>query len=220
MGNIDDIIRLKKFGTVPVPFGALRELYHDFVSPAKKIAELCSKGLLIRVKRGLYIVSDMIVGEKPAGELIANHLYGPSYVSMETALQYYGMIPEGVYSIESATTKQPKQYDTPYGVFRYHHFEVNYYRIGIGMEHMKNGSAYLLASPEKSLCDLLIKTRGLRIRSRISMLSYLIDFLRIDEESLAALDPALLRECVITGPRKETLYYLEETIKWIKSSGT
>ena len=220
MGDIDEIIRLKNIGAVPVPFGVLRELYRDFASPAKKIADLCSKGLLSRVKRGLYVVSEKIVGEKPAGELIANHLYGPSYVSMETALQFYGMIPEGVYSIECATTKQPKQYDTPYGVFRYHHFEVAYYRIGMRMEHMKNGAAYLIASPEKALCDLLAKTRGLAIRSRISMASYLTDYLRIDEESLAGLEPALLHECAMAGPRKETLHYLEETIKWIKSSVT
>jgi hypothetical protein len=219
MGNINDIIRLKKLGTVPVPFGVLRELYRDFASPAKKIAELCSQGLLFRVKRGLYIVSEKIVGEKPAGELIANHLYGPSYVSMETALQYYGMIPEGVYSFESATTKPAKQYDTPYGAFRYHRCKLDYYRIGINMGHTKDGSAYLLASPEKSLCDLLVNTRGLQIRSRISMLSYLVDFLRIDEESLAALKPALIHECAMAGPKKETLHYLEETIKWIKSSG-
>ena len=217
---MDDIIRLKGLGSVPVPFGVLRELYRDFASPAKKIAELCSKGLLFRLKRGLYIVSDRIVDEKPSGELIANHIYGPSYVSMETALQHHGMIPEGVYSFESVTTKQPKRYDTPYGVFRYHHFCVDYYRIGIRMERAKNGSAYLIASPEKGLCDLLARTRGLQIRSRVSMLSYLADFLRIDEETLAGLEPGLLHECALAGPRKETLHFLEEAVKWIKSSGT
>ena len=213
MGNIDDVLKLKRLGTVPVPFGVLRELYRDFASPAKKIAELCSQGLLVRVKRGLYTVSDKIVGERAAGELIANHLYGPSYVSMETALQHYGMIPEGVYSFESATTGQQKLYDTPYGVFRYHHFEADYYRIGIRMERTKNGAAYLIASPEKSLCDLLIKTKGLQIRSRISMISYLTEFLRIDEESFVALDPNLIHECAMVGQKRETLHYLEETIK-------
>ena len=220
MGNQNDILKLKEFGTIPVSFGILRELYRDFASPAKKISELCSQGLLVRVKRGLYVVPEKIVGEKPDGELIANHIMGPSYVSMETALQHYGMIPEGVYSYESATTKAPKQYSTPYGVFRYHHVNVNYYRIGIRLERLKNGSAYMIASPEKSLCDLLISTRGLQIRSRVSMISYLTEFLRIDEEILAGLEPELIHECAGAGPKKETLHFLEEGIRWIKSSAT
>ena len=219
MRQVDDITRLKKLDTVPIPFGVLRELYRDFASPAKKIAQLCSQGLLIRVKRGLYIVSDLLAGEKPVGELIANHIYGPSYVSMETALQYYGMIPEGVYSFESATTRHQKLYDTPYGVYRYHHVNTDYYRIGIRMERTKNGYTYLIASPEKALCDLLVKTKGLRIRSRVSMISYLLEFLRIDEESLSVLDTALIHECAKRGPKEETLHYLEEGIKWTKSSG-
>ena len=219
MKNVDDILRLKQFDSVPVPFGALRELYSDFSSPAKKIAELNSQGLLVRVKRGLYIVSEKIAGGKPDGELIANHLHGPSYISMETALQYYGMVPEGVYSFESATTRRPKQYNTPYGVFRYHNIPIDYYRIGIQIVRIKKVCAWLIASPEKSLCDLLVKTRRLQIRSRVSMLSYLLEFLRIEEESLAGLDTALIHECVKTGPKKETLHYLEEAVKWIKSSG-
>ena len=216
---MDDINRLKQYGTVPVPFGVLREMYRDFASPAKKIAQLCSHGLLVRVRRGLYIVSNKITGDKPAGELIANHIYGPSYVSMETALQHHGMIPEGVYSFESSTTGRPKLYDTPYGAFRYYHLPLSYYRIGIMMEYTKKGYSYLIASPEKALCDLLVKTRGLQIRSRSSMFSYLVEFLRIDEETLSALGLTVIGECARAGPKKDTLHYLEETIKWIKSSG-
>jgi len=219
MSKLDDITRLKQFGVVPVPFGTLRELYRDFASPAKKIAQFCSQGLLVRVRRGLYIVSDNISDQKPIGELIANHLYGPSYVSMETALQYHGMIPEGVYSFESATSRQPKQYDTPYGVFRYHRFPADYFRIGMRMERLRDGYTCLMAAPEKSLCDLLVKTKGLQVRSRSSMHSYLTEFLRIDEETLDTLELPLLHECAEIGPKKETLHYLEETVKWIKSSG-
>jgi hypothetical protein len=70
-----------------------------------------------------------------------------------------------------------------------------------------------------SRADDIFRTKGLQVRSRISMISYLFEFLRIDEESLASLDPELIRECAKTGPKKETLYYLGEGVKWIKSSG-
>jgi hypothetical protein len=95
----------------------------------------------------------------------------------------------------------------------------DYYRIGLRMERSKTGESYLIASPEKALCDLLVNTRGLQIRSRISMLSYLEDFLRIDEESLATLKTGLIHECAGLGPKKETLHFLEEGIKWIQLSG-
>ena len=166
------------------------------------------------------MVSDKIVSKKPVGELIANHIRGPSYVSMETALQHYGMIPEGVYTFESVTTKSSKRYDTVYGTFRYHQMSEDYYRIGLRIERIKSGESYLIASPEKSLCDLLVNTGGLQIRSRISMLSYLEDFLRIDEELLVDLQTELIQECAGLGPKKETLRYLEEGIKWVQSSKT
>jgi len=73
----------------------------------------------------------------------------------------------------------------------------------------------LIASPEKALCDLLVKTKGLLIRSRVSMFTYLTEFLRIDDESLAALEIPVIHECALAGPKKETLHYLEETVKWI-----
>jgi hypothetical protein len=184
------------------------------------VAQLCSQGLLVRVRRGLYVVSDQIAGAGPSGCLLANHVYGPSYVSLETAMEFHGMIPEAVYSFESVTTGHPKEYSTPYGRFRYRRLPQRYFSLGIRMAATADGQSFLVASPEKALCDHFVTTKGLQARSRSSLLSYLVDFMRIDEEALAGLDAALLHECSLAGPKRETLHVLEEAIRWIQSSGT
>jgi len=218
MSKLADISLLRRFGNLPVPFGILQEQYRDYAAPAKKIAELCSQGLLVRIRRGLYMVSDQIIGSRPSGYLLANHIYGPSYVSSETALEFHGMIPEAVYSFESMTSAHNKEYETPYGAFRYRHVPGKYFSVGITIAKADRDQSFLIASPEKALCDHLINTRGLQIRSRASMLSYLVDFLRIDEDALARLNPALIHECSIIGPKKNTLRQLEEAVTWIQSS--
>jgi hypothetical protein len=217
--RMTDILRLEQFGSVPVGFGVLRELYRDYANPARKIADLCSQGLLVRLKRSLYIVPTRNGRDDVSGYLIANHLYGPSYLSLETALQYYGMIPEGVYSYESVTFRRSKQYRTPQGSFRYHYLPKQYYSIGMRIERPANQSfLFLMATPAKAVCDMLVKTKGLQVRSRKSMYSYLTEFMRMDEDMLSGLDTQIIRDCAKAGPKKDTLRFLEETIEWIKSS--
>ena len=216
MNSITDILILKKFGNLPVPFGILREQYSHFAAPAKKIAQLCSQGLLVRVRRGLYIVSDQITGNRPSGCLLANHIYGPSYVSLETALEFHGIIPEAVYSYESMTTGHNKEYETPFGTFRYHHVPSQYYSVGIRIAKANKAQSFLIASPEKALCDHIVNTAGLQIRSKSSMRSYLVDSLRIDEDVLAKLDVSLIHECSLVGPKKNSLRFLEEVVVWIQ----
>jgi hypothetical protein len=216
MSSISDIAKLKTLGNLPVPFSILREQYGGYASPAKKIAQLCSQGLLVRVRRGLYVVSDQITGARPSGYLLANHLYGPSYVSLETALEFHGLIPEAVYSYESVTLGHPKEYETPYGTFRYHHVPGEYYSVGIRMAEAGRGQCFLIASPEKALCDHIVATKRLQIRSKSSMRSYLRDFLRIDEDELFKLDSALIHQCSLAGPKRESLLFLKEVVEWIQ----
>jgi hypothetical protein len=212
---LKDIERLRRFGSIPVPFSALRTLYDGFASPAAKIAQLCKQGLLIRVKKGLYLVSEQISHQRPDLNLLANHLYGPSYVSLESALQDYGIIPEAVYSVESLTIRRSKHFSTQLGTFHYHHVPDDYYNIGLRIGRTKAGYNCLVASPEKALCDHFVKTDGLQVRSRTSMVEYLTEFMRIDTERLAALDTAIISVAAATGPKKQTLRFLKEAIEWL-----
>jgi predicted transcriptional regulator of viral defense system len=85
--------------------------------------------------------------------LIANKLYVPSYVSFEMALSYYGLIPEGVYSVTSATTKKTAKFKTPIGEFAYRNFKPQLL-FGYGL-HRVGEQYYKLAEMEKAVLDYL-----------------------------------------------------------------
>lgn len=104
--------RLKHIGIIPINKDILYSLYNELKRPDVKIPELERKGLVIRVKRDLYVVSPKVHNKEISRELVANHLYSPSYVSLESALAHYGLIPERVYAMRSVCMKLHKQYDS------------------------------------------------------------------------------------------------------------
>lgn len=97
--------------------------------------------------------------------LIANHLRGPSYVSLESAMYYWGMIPERVHEISSVTLKTSKKYTTPLGRFRFLHLAAPYYSFGIESVQLAPQQMALIASREKAICDKIILTAGVLLRS-------------------------------------------------------
>ena len=98
---------LERIGNIPVTTSAVASLFPELKAGNQKVRNLEADGSLIRLKRGLYVVSPKISRVSLSTELIANHLYAPSYVSMHTALRYYGMIPEAVYVTQSMTLNTP-----------------------------------------------------------------------------------------------------------------
>ena len=102
---------LTQLGNIPIDINVLKSLLVTYAKPANKIEAMVNDGTLIRLKRGLFVVSPKISGQRLSTELIANHIYGPSYVSMESALRYYGLIPESVYLTRSMTLKRSKEFN-------------------------------------------------------------------------------------------------------------
>ncbi|OHE24691.1 MAG: hypothetical protein A2Z43_08985 [Syntrophobacterales bacterium RBG_19FT_COMBO_59_10] len=107
------------------------------------------KGHLIRLKNGLYAFSRD--KEKLRGEGIAFLLYQPSYLSLETALAWYGFIPEIVYAYTSITAKTTRTFENACGRFIYRHVksELFWGYVQMNTDH----GPYLLAEPEKALLD-------------------------------------------------------------------
>ncbi|MDR1877393.1 MAG: hypothetical protein LBQ84_07200 [Flavobacteriaceae bacterium] len=208
--------RLKNLGVIPVNKDVLYSLYDDLKQPKDKISELVRKGLVIRVKRNLYIVAPKVHNQEISRELVANHLYGPSYVSLESALAYYGLIPERVYMMRSVCTKLHKQYDTPLGHFEYIKVPENYYPIGVSQEIIDNSYAFLIASPEKALCDKILTTPNLRIQSVKAMQEYLEEDLRIDFSVVRNFNLGILRQCVEVGKKKGELGFLLKFLSELK----
>ena len=86
--------KLTEIGTIPVTTSIIESLYPELKSANKKVTWLEKQGFIIRLKRGLYVANPKHSGKTLSSELIANHLYTPSYISMSTALRYYGLIPD------------------------------------------------------------------------------------------------------------------------------
>jgi predicted transcriptional regulator of viral defense system len=183
-------------------------LYSELKRPDEKVSELEHKGLVIRIKRDLYVVSQKVHNQKISSELIANHLYGPSYISLESALAYYGLIPERVYSMRSICMKLHKQYETPIGLFEYVKVPEKYYSIGVSQEIIDDSYAFLIATPEKALCDKIITTQNLRIQSVRAMNEYLEEDLRFEMSALPSFNSEIIEECIEFGKKKTELTQL------------
>ena len=122
------------------------------------IKRVLKSGELVRLKRGLYLITEKTKQSLPDEFVIALQLYSPSFVSFESALSYYGWIPEAVYTITCATTKRAKQFDTPLGVFSYKRVaEKQFYTAVNRIE--KNGGVFLIASPWRAIADLIYTKR-------------------------------------------------------------
>jgi hypothetical protein len=203
---------LEQYGNIPVNHAVLLEKLNDYRSPNDRIAVMEKRGDIIRLKKGLYVVS-MKISRKPlSSELIANHLYGPSYVSFETALAFYGLIPEKVFANRSATFKRARRFENAVGRFEYITVPQDYYSIGISHQNVDNEYAYLLATPEKALCDLILATPNLRLQSVKAMQLYLEEDLRIDFSVLQAINTGIIRQCAETGRKKGELGLLEKLL--------
>ena len=91
--------QLRRLGAIPFDITVLQNIYPDCSCVCDKARRLVMQGDIIRLKKGMYVLSSMDI--PLSKELIANLLYGPSYVSMNWALSYWGLIPERVHLVES-----------------------------------------------------------------------------------------------------------------------
>lgn len=112
------------------------------------------KGLIIRLKRGLYLLNEDDRRINPNRSFIASQIYMPSYVSLEYALNFYGLIPERVDKVTSVTTKKTARFNPPFGTFIYQHIKPEAFR-GFKSVIDENGLTYFIAEPEKAIVDFL-----------------------------------------------------------------
>jgi len=114
------------------------------------------KGYLVMLRRGLYVISE--TAKKNDVMLFAAKIYSPSYVSLEMALGFYGIIPEAVFTVTSVTTRKTKKFKTPIGNFSYQKIKKEAFG---GFETKKqNRISFNLALPEKALVDFFYLNRN------------------------------------------------------------
>ena len=196
---------------IPVHSAVLKSFLSGLKFPKNKICDLEKRGTLIRLKRDLYVKKNNDISK----ELIASHLYGVSYVSLETALAWYNMIPERVYAVRSMTLKRSKTFITPLGYFEYKTVSEQYFSIGIRQEIVDGRYAFLIAEPTKAICDMMVATPNLRLQSVKAMQDYLTEDLRIDIDDLKQLDNHIIRQCIEAGKKRNDLKIMEKFLNQI-----
>ena len=196
--------QLSEIGPVPVTTSIIESLYPELKSPDKKVVWLEKNGYIIRLKRGLYVVNPEHSGKTLSSELIANHLYAPSYISMSTALRYYGLIPEAVYVHQSMTVKHSRSFQTLIGSYDYKYISREAFPIGVRSIH-KGDYAFLMASPEKALCDLIANSSKVNLRYMKDVETYLEQDIRMDMDEFYKMDAAVFEDYIKVGKKADSI---------------
>jgi len=143
------------------PFFEARELDIVYNEPYAQIRFRLSRwvklGKLIQIRRGYYLLPPAERAVEPSIYTISNYLYNPSYVSLNSALEYYNIIPEQVMRIEAVSPKQTASWVAPLGNFRYFSIKTDAFRGYHYLEsetHLKDQQAFFMATAEKALLDL------------------------------------------------------------------
>lgn len=195
---------LHTLGNTPVSSAAIASLYLTISGSNQKVATLENAGDIVRLKRGLYVVSPEISGKRISVELAANHIYSPSYVSMLSALRWYGLIPERVSAIQSMTVKHSREFTNTLGRFEYTFTTRECFPIGLRTEEFE-GSSFIIASPEKALCDLIANTAGINLRYLNEAQAYLEEDLRLDMDALKEFDLDILGQYAECGKKSTSI---------------
>ncbi len=154
-----------KFGdllAVAPPNGVFRtgQILAGQTSPAhvrRQLDRWVKSERVIRLRRGVYLLSDLYSKTSAHPFAVANALKKASYVSLQSALAHHGMIPEYVPVTTSVTTGRPEELSTPIGRFQFRHVRIPLL-FGFGETEIARDQMALLASPEKALVDLLYLT--------------------------------------------------------------
>lgn len=166
----------------------LRRALSTYASPDDKIGDMVRHGELLRLRRGLYAVAPAGRQGPLSTEILANRIYGPSYLSMEYALSWHSMIPERVTELTSLCLGRSRTFSTGVGVFSYTSVAQRAYAEGYDLFDLPDGRRFLMAVREKALVDMIANRRNVSLISMHGMEERLIEDLRIDEETLLDLD--------------------------------
>lgn len=189
--NIMKEIR-KKAKTEELDYLFLMDCLSSYKHPRDKLTALMKSKDLIRVKKGLYIFGPDYRLRPFSLEVLANLIYGPSYISFEYALSYFEMIPEGVRRITSICSKRIKHLKTPVGEFIYYYLHPQKFSIGITWESIDDNTHFLIATREKALADCIARQKI--FLNKEELLIYLVEGMRIDAADIKDLRLPLMKD--------------------------
>lgn len=172
-----------------------------------KIKRAVANGLLIRVRQGLYCLGEDLRQEKPHSYVLADRIYGPSFISLESALSYHGLIPEGVKVISSVTGRRRNYFSTPLGDYFYSKVPPNNFMLSV-QRVVEGNAVFFMASPWRAITDYVYCYK----KNWRSILP-LVDSLRIDPEAIPKLTQVEAHELMEYYNRHRISQFLSGVIR-------
>lgn len=174
-----------------------------------RLSRLVKKGYLFRIRRGLFVFNEKWRSGYLNKFSLSNIVYGPSYVSLESALSHYGLIPEGVYAVIAVNAKRTKKFETPVGLFLYRKVPQNSFESGVvSLEESKNH--FLIATPERAVIDkIYLDYSGTANNIR----EYLEESIRIERYALRNLRFNIMLDIVRSLGNKKTYSCVTELFR-------
>ncbi len=209
---INEISYLKKLRAPEVTTAMLLAVFSEYSDARGKINSLSKKGLITPVKQGVYLVSDDLGLRPYSKDIIANLIYGPSYISLETALSNYGFIPEQVPTTTSICLGRGKSFSTPVGEFKYHHIKDSIYSMGVQLKEVFKDAYCQYATPEKALLDFIyIKENKGKFKNPKDYFNYVLDSYRLDLQTIEkTISLKKLQDIAVRYPFQHIQWFADE----------
>jgi len=177
-----------------------------------RLSRLVLKGDIYRIRRGLFVFSEHWRKGVLNKFSLSNIIYGPSYISLESALSHYGLIPEGVHTAIAVTSKRTKKFETPLGLFSYRKVPENGFELGVvSLEEGKKH--FLIATPERCLIDKIYLDY---VGPNSNILDYLAENLRMEISDLQKLNFNSLHDIAMNIGNKKLYSCVSELIRLLK----
>lgn len=161
----------------------LHGIFRYLKSPKDKITYLLKKGDLISVRRGLYIVSPEY-GKFASTKVLASMIYSPSYLSLQSSLRHFGIIPEAIRGEVSVTTLRTNRFETSIGEFEYHNSLLYDFLWGVRFAKVDAKRQVRIASPIKAFYDLIRYSISNYKKKSYDELAEYLGLMRLDLDDL------------------------------------
>jgi predicted transcriptional regulator of viral defense system len=175
------------------------------------IKRAIAAGEILHIRRELYCLAPKYQKKPVSAYSLAAQIYGPGYISLETALSYHGWIPEAVYACTCVSSKPSRQFETPLGIFSYKHIPQKILYVGVERHKNENGNVFFMAKPAKALTDYIYIHR-LNWKSPDEAAKSL----RIDSDELISVNPQDLSDLMENYSNKKIRQFLTGWLKMLK----
>ena len=199
-------VNIRKLSVIEeIDYNFIKSALAEYKNPRVKINAMLKSGKLIRVKKGLYVFGKELAEQPFSKECLANLIYGPSYISLEYALEFYGLIPERVEVITCVTNKRKKIFNTPVGDFSYRYIHPAIYAYGITLFELDSYHSILIATKEKAMADILYFSE--KFENELQLKKHLLENLRVEIESLASFNLKIVNKLAFLYGHNVKLFY-------------